>query len=444
MSTLSSTYDLSRWKAPFFTIWTGQALSLVGSRIAMFALIWWLTDTTGSATVLALATLFAMLPTIVLGPVAGALVDRWNRKRVMILADGVIALLSLGLAVLFWTGQIQVWHVYVVMLARELGGIFHWPAMQSSTTLMVPEEHLARVSGVNQALNGGVSIIGPAIGALLLSVTTIANVMLLDVTTALLAIVPLFFVFIPQPKVAESDEGQPRASLIADLRAGARYVFAWRGLMLLTGMAMLFKIALTPAFSLLPILVTQHFGGAAPELAGMESLSGVGLIVGGLALGVWGGFKRRILTTLAGVSVIGIALLALGLLPGNMLGVGLGLMFVLGAAAALTDGPLFAVLQGTVAPEMQGRVFMLFISLVTLTSPIGLLIAGPVTDAVGVQVWFLAAGALCLVAGIVAFFVPAIVHVEDYGKAQLAQSDAARPETGPIAVPEAVPGLTGD
>ena len=245
MSTLSSTYDLSRWKAPFFTIWTGQALSLVGSRIAMFALIWWLTDTTGSATVLALATLFAMLPTIVLGPVAGALVDRWNRKRVMILADGVIALLSLGLAVLFWTGQIQVWHVYVVMLARELGGIFHWPAMQSSTTLMVPEEHLARVSGVNQALNGGVSIIGPAIGALLLSVTTIANVMLLDVTTALLAIVPLFFVFIPQPPVAEGSENQPRATLIADLRAGARYVFAWRGLMLLTGMAMLFKIALT-------------------------------------------------------------------------------------------------------------------------------------------------------------------------------------------------------
>jgi DHA3 family macrolide efflux protein-like MFS transporter len=166
--------------------------------------------------------------------------------------------------------------------------------------------------------------------------------------------------------------------------------------------------------------------------------------VGGLALGVWGGFKRRILTTLAGVSVIGIALLALGLLPGNMLGVGLGLMFVLGGAAALTDGPLFAVLQGTVAPEMQGRVFMLFISLVTLTSPIGLLIAGPVTDAVGVQVWFLAAGALCLVAGIVAFFVPAIVHVEDYGKAQAAQSDAVRPESGPVAVPEAVPSLTGD
>ena len=118
MAAASSTYDLSRWKAPFFTIWTGQALSLVGSRIAMFALIWWLTDTTGSATVLALATLFAMLPTIVLGPVAGVFVDRWNRKRVMILADGVIALLSLGLAFLFWTGQIQVWHVYVVMLAR--------------------------------------------------------------------------------------------------------------------------------------------------------------------------------------------------------------------------------------------------------------------------------------------------------------------------------------
>jgi DHA3 family macrolide efflux protein-like MFS transporter len=443
MAAANSTYDLSRWKAPFFTIWTGQAFSLVGSRIAMFALIWWLTDTTGSATVLALATLFAMLPMIVLGPVAGVFVDRWNRKRVMIVADGIIALLSLGLAFLFWTGQIQVWHVYVVMLARELGGIFHWPAMQSSTSLMVPEEHLARVSGINQALNGGVNIVGPAIGALLLAVTSIANVMLLDVTTALLAIVPLFFVFIPQPPAAEASAERGTASLWADLRAGARYLFGWRGLMVLTGVAMLFKIALTPAFSLLPILVTQHFGGAAPELAAVESLSGIGLIVGGLLLGVWGGFKRRILTTMLGVSVIGLALLIVGLLPGNLLSVALALMFVLGAAIALTDGPLFAVLQSTVAPEMQGRVFMLFGSVITLTSPIGLIIAGPVTDAVGVQVWFIAAGIGCLLAGIAGFFIPSVVHVEEDGKALAAQLNGT-PQ--PTAVPDVAPapGITGD
>jgi hypothetical protein len=158
----------ARWQIPFFTIWTGQSLSLFGSRIAMFALIWWLTATTGSATVLALATLFATLPLVFLGPVAGVLIDRWNRRAVMIVSDGLIAILSLWIAVLFWTGAIQVWHVYLLMLAREIGGTFHWPAMQTTTALMVPQQHLARVNGVNQAMYGGLNILGPAVGALLL------------------------------------------------------------------------------------------------------------------------------------------------------------------------------------------------------------------------------------------------------------------------------------
>jgi DHA3 family macrolide efflux protein-like MFS transporter len=418
MSDTSHAASPTRWQIPFFTIWTGQALSTLGSRIAMFALIWWLTATTGSATVLALATLFATLPLVFLGPVAGVLIDRWNRRAVMIVSDGLIAILSLWIAVLFWTGAIQVWHVYLLMLAREIGGAFHWPAMQATTSLMVPKQHLARVNGVNQALNGGLNIVGPAVGALLLSVTTLGNIMLLDVITALLAIVPLLFVAVPQPPRAEQAQG---GSLWSELREGARYVLGWRGLLILTGVAMLFKIALTPAFSLLPILVTQHFGGAAGELAGMESAYGIGVIAGGLLLGVWGGFRRRILTTMLGLAIAGLTILLLGLLPAGQLGAALGIILVCGVALALTDGPLFAVLQSTIAPEMQGRVLMLFASLVTLTSPIGLLIAGPITDAIGVQVWYLTAGAMCIAAGIAGFFVPAVKHIEDYGKAAASQ-----------------------
>ncbi len=126
------------WRRPFFTFWTAQALSLLGSAMVQFALVWWLTFTTNSATVLALATAVAMIPQIVVGPFAGTLVDRWNRRRVMIAADALVALFIAGLAILFVTGQMQVWHVYLVMFLRAVAQSFHWPATQASTSLMVP------------------------------------------------------------------------------------------------------------------------------------------------------------------------------------------------------------------------------------------------------------------------------------------------------------------
>jgi DHA3 family macrolide efflux protein-like MFS transporter len=425
------------WAIPFFTIWTGQALSLTGSRIAMFALVWWLTDTTGSATVLATGTLMAMLPQIVLGPIAGAYVDRWNRRNVMIVADSAIALVSLWLAYLFWAGSIEVWHVYVIMLARELGGIFHWPAMQASTSLMVPKHHLARVSGVNQAMNGGLNIVGPALGALLLSVAAIHSIMLLDVATAAFAIAPLFVIAIPQPDRQDAAGNDPaHTSIWGDVRDGLRYVLQWRGLMVITVMAMVFKIALTPAFSLLPLLVTDHFGGEAKELAGLEMMFGVGVILGGIALGVWGGFKRQIFTTLTALTAAGTALIVLGFLPDSAFPVALGLLFLVGAFVAMVDGPIFAVLQKTIAPEMQGRVFMLFVSLVTITSPIGLAVAGPVTDRIGIQVWYIVAGALSAAMALWAMFIPAVVHLEDY---QYQADTAAIPVMSPE-VTEAVSG----
>ena len=142
----------ARWAPRFFAIWTGQAFSLLGSMLVQFALVWWLTQTTGSATVLAMATLVAVLPGIVIGPFAGALVDRWNRRLIMIVADSLIALVTLGLIFLYATGRMEVWHVYVAMFLRAALGGFHWPAMQSSTSLMVPKEHLARVAGLNQTM----------------------------------------------------------------------------------------------------------------------------------------------------------------------------------------------------------------------------------------------------------------------------------------------------
>jgi len=403
--------ETSHWKLLFFTIWTGQAFSLIGSRVVQFALVWWLTRLTGSATVLATATMVALIPEIFLGPIAGAYVDRWNRRIVMIVADGMIALASLWLAYLFWIDATQVWHVYVIMLVRAMGGSFHWPAMQASTSLMVPKEHLARVAGFNQTLNGAVNIIGPPLGALLMELLLLYGVMLVDVGTAILAILPLFFVHVPQPKRDDRDAEKP--PIWADMREGLRYIRGWAGLMALIGAAMIVKIALTPAFSLLPLLVSEHFNGSAAQLSLLEAVVGVGIVLGGLILSVWGGFRRKIYTTMMGMVILGLGFVVLGFTPGGLFWMALASIFVVGLTIPLIDGPIMAILQGTVAPEMQGRVFTLMGSLLWITSPFSLAVAGPVSDWLGLQVWYVTAGVLCGVTGLAGLFIPAIVNIEE-------------------------------
>jgi MFS transporter, DHA3 family, macrolide efflux protein len=200
----------SNWKTRFFTIWVGQAISLLGSQIVQFALIWWLTRTTGSATVLAMASLAGLLPQIILGPLAGALVDRWNRKITMMVADGLVALATLALVVLFFTGLVEIWHVFGLMFIRSIGGSFQWPAMQASTSLMVPKKHLARIQGMNQTLNGSMSIAAAPLGALFIELLPMQGVLAIDIGTATIAILSLFFFTIPQP-VRETSGGQPAA-----------------------------------------------------------------------------------------------------------------------------------------------------------------------------------------------------------------------------------------
>lgn len=411
------------WKTPFFSVWTGQAFSLIGSRVVQFALVWWLTKLTGSATVLATASMVALLPDILFAPIAGTFVDRWNRRSVMIVADGMIALASLWLAYLFWTEAIQVWHVYVIMLVRAVGGSFHWPAMQASTSLMVPDRHLTRVAGLNQTMMGGLGIVGPPLGALSMTLMPLHGVMLIDVGTAILAIAPLLFVRVPQPKRnGPAVRGPEQPSIWADMSAGLGYVREWPGLMALIGAAMIFKIALTPAFSLLPLLVSEHFGGDAAQLSLLESIAGVGILSGGLILSVWGGFRQRIYTTMMGTVFLGVSFLVLGLTPGTWFWMALVSTFVIGLTIPLIDGPVTAILQGNVAPEMQGRVFTIMGSLLSVTSPLGLAIAGPVSDRLGLQVWYVTAGILCGIVGMVGFFLPNLVSIEQNHYASAAES----------------------
>ncbi len=402
------------WMAPFFLIWSGQAVSLLGSQLVQFALIWWLTKTTGSATVLATAVLVTLVPQIVLGPIAGAIVDRWNRRLLMIVADSLIALATVGLAVLFWTGLVQIWHVYALMMLRSAFGLFHWTSMQASTSLMVPKEHLSRIQGLNQMLNGVMNIGSAPLGALLLVWLPMQGILAIDIVTAAIAVTPLFFLAIPQPeRNLSSQPGETKAGLWQDVRDGLRYVWAWPGLMLIAGLATLINLLINPTNAMQPLLVTNHFHGQAFHLAWMESAWGVGTVAGGLTLSAWGGFRRRVLTSLFGIVVLGVGIAALGLIPASGFWVAVVVVFVVGFTGPMIDGPLFAVLQSVVAPEMQGRVFLLVISMAKALSPLGLIVAGPLADAYGVRIWFLAGGLLTCLLGGVALLIPAIVNIEE-------------------------------
>ena len=403
-------WNSDRWKFSFFIIWTGQNFSLLGSRIAQFALVWWLTELTGSATVLATASLIALLPEILIAPLAGAYIDRWNRRRVMVIADGVVGLVSLGLAVLFWQNVMQVWHVYAAMLVRAVGNSFHWPAMEASTALMVPKKHLARVAGLNLTMQGVRNIAGPPLGALFMGIMPLHGVMLVDVGTALLAILPLLWQEIPQPQ--REARGEP-PTIWADMRDGMRYLWGWKGLVAFIVAAMIFKIALTPAFSLFPLLVSQTFQKQAADLSLLQALNGVGVILGGLILGAWGGFHKKIFTALSGMIVLGIGFIVIGLTPPGMFWLVLASSFVIGLMIPMVDGPFIAIQQETIAPEVQGRVLSLIGSLLWITSPFSLAVAGPISDAFGLQVWYLTAGVLCVAAGVISFFIPVIVHIEE-------------------------------
>lgn len=409
----TSESENKNWKSRFFTIWTGQAFSLFGSALVQFALIWWLAREGGSATVLTIATLVGMLPQIILGPFAGALVDRWNRRLIMIVADATIAVSTLLLAYLFATGQVQIWHVYAIMAFRSLGGAFHFPAMSASTPLMVPQDQLTRVNGLNQTLQGINALIAPPVGALLIGVLPTENILLIDVGTALLAILPLLFIPIPQPVSHAETEHNEKPGLLQDIRVAIEYIRKWPGLVAIISMALFINFLLVPTGSLMPLLVTKHFEKGALELGLINSAEGVGIIVGGILLSVWGGFKKKIVTSMIGIIGLGASVILIGIAPSNLFMLAVAGFFLIGAAIPITNGPVGALFQAVIRNDMQGRVMSLVNSAATAISPLGLLIAGPLSDALGLQVWFWAGGIICLLIGFAGFFVPAVMNVEN-------------------------------
>ena len=412
---LNSVYRTTKaWKARFFTIWGGQALSLLGSQLVGFAIVWYLTVKTGSATVLAAASLVRVLPGIIFGPFIGSLVDRWNRRIVMLVSDTIIALVTLFMAYLFARGIIEIWHFYVLLFIRAVFGNFQGNAMGASTSLMVPVEHMPRIQGLNQMLNGGLNVISAPLGALVYAALPLQSILLLDAGSALFAILPLIFFLVPQPKRQLEENGEvKKTSFKQDFIEGFQYIWSWKGLFFIALMAMGLNLLLNPAMALIPFLVEDFFSGDALQLATLESIFGISVIFGGLLLSIWGGFKRRILTTMAGLIAFGLGSLLLGFAPANAFYLAIIAAGIMGFFLPIMNGALDSILAENVAPEMQGRVFGLLRSMASAMSPLGYALSGPLTDLLGAKFWYLFGGLVYILMGISGFLIPAIFNIEE-------------------------------
>jgi DHA3 family macrolide efflux protein-like MFS transporter len=400
-----------KWQVRFFTIWIGQAFSMVGSALVRFALIWWLTKKTDSATVLTTSSLVATLPFILLAPFAGTFVDRWDRRWTMIISDAMIALCTAYLAYLFWVDVARIWHVYLVLFLRSVGDTFQTPAMRASTSMMVPGDQLARVGGMNETLMGLVNIVSPPLGALLLEILDMQGTLAIDIVTAVMAIAPLAFISIPQPTPRESSD--KRGAVFREFAEGFRYVWNWRGLFFMFVVLAGLRFFLAPSFSLLPLMVTRYFGGQALELAWTNSAHGFGFVAGGFILSVWGGFKRRTVTALLGLVGVGVGMVVFGLTPSSLFWLALIVMFFRTMMVPMLRGSVMAIFQTYVPPEMQGRVFTLLISSISVMAPLGLAIGGPIAETLGVRALFILAGLGCLATAVVWALSPAIMNLEE-------------------------------
>jgi DHA3 family macrolide efflux protein-like MFS transporter len=394
----------------FMKILGGQGFSLVGSALVQFALVWWLTITTESAIVLVIGTIMALLPQIVVSPFAGVLVDRWDRRKVMVYSDSIMALMIVLLAFLFVQGSAHIFHVYGIMAIRSALGVFQWPALQASVSLMVPDEHLSRINGIYQSLTGLAQIAAPPLGAILLLIMPIQTILLIDIGTAALAILPLMFIKIPQP-----DKGPPadeKSSILTDMMEGVRFLTRWRGGQFTLFAMMITNMILIPSMSLIPIFTLVHFNGGAFELAWLQSALGVGMLVGGIALSVWGGFKRRMDTVVVAVIAMGIAIVVVGFTPSGLFFLAVVGLFITGVMVPIASGSIMAILQAIVPKEIQGRVFSVVISLSPLMAPIGLALAGPIAEVLGASSWYLISGVAIMLIGLVGRLDSTIMNME--------------------------------
>lgn len=390
----------NNWKRTFTIIWSGQFFSILTSSLVNFAIIIWLSLQTGSAEILAFAAIAGMLPQTVIGPFTGALIDRWNRKRIMMLADTFIALCTLILALLFWFDKAELWHIFALLALRSVGSSFHMPAMQASVPLLAPSDQLTRIAGINQIIASVSQIAGPALGAMMITIWDIEYVLIFDVAGALIAVSSLFFVNIPNPEKTENSERH----FLKEMKEGAMVVLRNKGLSLVFLYSIIILFFIIPISVLFPLMTLDYFNGTEFQAGVIEAVWSVGALAGGAIMGVKVYNVNRVGLINWTYILLGMAFMGSGILSPNGYIWFAILTCISGIAGAVYNSAFTGLVQNKIDPSALGRVFSTFYAVALIPSMIGLIGIGFIADTIGLNTSFIISGLVIILTGVIAFF----------------------------------------
>ncbi|MDR1568844.1 MAG: MFS transporter [Streptococcaceae bacterium] len=392
------------WQRNFYVFLSGQFLSGVTSMIVQYAIIWYLTERTGSATILSFSTLFGMIPMVVLSPFVGPLIDRFNKKGLLIITDLVVALFALILtAVGTLSTDFPIWLVFVSLLIRSISQTFQMPTIQSILPTIVPDKELTRANGQLSMVQSANFIIAPALGAFLFSLVPINLLILLDVLGAILGISLLFCVFIPQAKNTEET-----IHLFRDTKIGFELLRKNKGLWQITILESIFLLVFMPAASMYPLMTMSYFHRSVGDAGMIEVVYASGMLLGGIFIGLFGKWRDRMKPVIAADLIIALALVLSGVLPANDRGFWLFLVLnaIAGVATPYFNSLFMAMIQQSYEVQYLGRVLGVLNAMISAAGPIGLLFSGPLVDKIGVEKLFLLAGSGALICGVITLMLP--------------------------------------
>lgn len=395
---------MSDWKRIFAIIFTGQLFSTLSSFVVGYAVIFWLSVRTGSAQVLAYATIASLLPQMVLGLFTGVFVDRWNRKRTMIFADLFVALCTLVMAGLFWLSDAKIFYIYILLVLRSAGMAFHVPAMQASVPLLAPQDKLMRIAGINNMIQSVSTIASPALAALLISIFELQWILLIDVAGAIIAVATLMMVHIPDPE--KKDMVTPH--LRREMKEGLKEIYSKPGLLWLFLFALWAMFFIMPVSALFPLMTLQHFKGTTYMMSIVEIAWGIGMLIGGAIIGHKRLNDYKVSLIVSAHLIAGLTFLFSGILPPSGFVIFAAFTAIGGITFTAYSGAFTVVVQTMVEPAALGRVFSLYGSITMLPSLIGLLATGYVADTIGIGNAFIICGSMIALLFIFAFIVPPV------------------------------------
>ena len=364
----------------FLTIWIGQFASLFGSGMTSFALTIWIFKETESPTALAITAFFATFPMLIFGPISGVLADRFSRKFLLIASDSLAALATLAMLIIYQSGNLEIWHIYVVSVITGIADSIQVPSLMGSIALIVPKKHYSRASGLQELAGTASSIFAPIAAAGLLAFISIREILLIDLVTFGVALFTLSIVEIPQPKETEIGKAA-KGSLLQDMFYGFKFIFARPSLRGLQSIWMSANLFATTGNVLIAALVLARTRGNQFTLSGVEALLSAGAVIGGIIISTWGGPEHKVRGALISMALC-------GLFGRVLFGLGRDLITWIPGAfffyffIPILNGCLAPVWLSKVPPDVQGRVMSARITLSRCMIPIGTLIAGPLAEKV--------------------------------------------------------------